>query len=252
MLLPPAYVVRRGVTFSLCPPFVGGEGYPIQPWTGGGAGVPDPALDKGGTRSSLGRGGQGYPIQPWTRGVPNPALDGGGRTWSSLGQGESRSSLGQGGTPTLDGGVPHLRVGTPSPGTPPGIASTRYGYAAGGVPLAFTQEDFLVCTVVLPFDNPAQDAIFWNFTKCYGILRAYSHWASAAAAASRWVKLNFNCTIHTRSVSGSGIDSIKKSNGHFKISSVIASDATDAQYEQALKKNSVGLVMGGTGVQKWY
>ena len=30
--------------------------------------------------------------------------------------------------------------GTP----PPGIAKTCYGYAAGGMPLAFTQEDFLV------------------------------------------------------------------------------------------------------------
>ena len=27
---------------------------------------------------------------------------------------------------------------------PPGIARTCYGYAAGGMPLAFTQEDFLV------------------------------------------------------------------------------------------------------------
>ena len=34
-----------------------------------------------------------------------------------------------------------FRRGTPPP---PGIASTCYGYAAGGVPLAFTQEDFLV------------------------------------------------------------------------------------------------------------
>ena len=32
--------------------------------------------------------------------------------------------------------------GTPSP--PPGIARTCYGYAAGGMPLAFTQKDFLV------------------------------------------------------------------------------------------------------------
>ena len=59
-------------------------------------------------------------------------VGGGGGTQSSLGWG--------GGTPTLDrGGVPHLRVPPP-----PGIASTCYGYAAGGVPLAFTQEDFLV------------------------------------------------------------------------------------------------------------
>ena len=34
---------------------------------------------------------------------------------------------------------------------PPGIVSTCYGYAAGGVPLAFTQEDFLVLFVFLWF-----------------------------------------------------------------------------------------------------
>ena len=76
------------------------------------------------------RGGYPIPIHPYPYpslsgrggGVPDPALDGGG-------------------TPTLDGG------GTPSPHPrvpPPGIASTCYGYAAGGVPLTFTQEDFLV------------------------------------------------------------------------------------------------------------
>ena len=67
----------------------GGEGYPIQPWTGG-------------SQSSLGWGG--VPIQPWTgwgprsslgRGVPNPALDGGGpnQPW-------------MGGYPNLGGGTP--------------------------------------------------------------------------------------------------------------------------------------------------
>ena len=88
--------------------------------------------------------GGGYPIQPWTGGVPR----------SSLGWGEY-PNLGWGGTPTLDRGVPQPWTGghpisgggTPSHvwlGTPPKIASTCYGYAAGGVPLAFTQEDFLV------------------------------------------------------------------------------------------------------------
>ena len=33
--------------------------------------------------------------------------------------------------------------------TPPGIARNCYGYAAGGMPLAFTQEDFLVFVYVL-------------------------------------------------------------------------------------------------------
>ena len=40
-----------------------------------------------------------------------------------------------------------FRTGTPPPS--PGIASTCYGYAAGGVPLAFTQEDFLVPMLML-------------------------------------------------------------------------------------------------------
>ena len=47
-------------------------------------------------------------------------------------------NLGQGGTPSWGGTPSHVQ------GTPPEIASTCYGYAAGGVPLAFTQEDFLV------------------------------------------------------------------------------------------------------------
>ena len=63
----------------------------MQPWTGG---VPDPALDGGGPDPAL------------DGGVPDPALDWGGvpiQPW-------------RGGTPTLDGGVPHLQGG-PSPGT---------------------------------------------------------------------------------------------------------------------------------------
>ena len=66
-----------------------------------------------------------YPISGLGRGYPIPGLDGGG-------------------------GVPHPRSGWCGgvPGVPPlptrqsSIASTFY--AAGGVPLAFTQEDFLV------------------------------------------------------------------------------------------------------------
>ena len=38
--------------------------------------------------------------------------------------------------------------GTPGTPPPPGIASTCYGYAAGGMPLAFTQEDFLVPIII--------------------------------------------------------------------------------------------------------
>ena len=82
-----------------------GEGNSFSLFTSGGGG-PDPALE-----------GE-YLIQPWTGGgIPI-------QSWM--------------------GGYPISGGGTPCPGTPPGIASTCYGYAAGGVPLAFTQEDFLV------------------------------------------------------------------------------------------------------------
>ena len=37
----------------------------------------------------------------------------------------------------------------------PGIARTCYGYTAGGMPLAFTQEDFLVLNILM-----------WLFTAC--------------------------------------------------------------------------------------
>ena len=36
---------------------------------------------------------------------------------------------------------------------PPGIARNCYGYAAGGMPLAFTQEDFLVVSENLIFSS---------------------------------------------------------------------------------------------------
>ena len=39
---------------------------------------------------------------------------------------------------------PDWKRDPPPPPPPPGIATNCYGYAVGGVPLAFTQEDFLV------------------------------------------------------------------------------------------------------------
>ena len=124
-------------------PWMGG--YPIQPWMGWGlpnsaldGGVPNPALDGGDTRSSLGGGvpnpalDGGYPIQPWTGGYPNLGWE---VPHLISGRGVSH--------PISRGGYP-----IPSPGRypryPPRIASTCYGYAAGSVPLTFTQEDFLV------------------------------------------------------------------------------------------------------------
>ena len=87
----------------------------------------------------------GTPSQVWggphLRGVPHPSLGG---TWGT--------------PPTRSGwGTPLTRSGCGNP--PPNqvwirqssIASTCY--AAGGVPLAFTQEDFLVFTVCMSRNN---------------------------------------------------------------------------------------------------
>ena len=91
----------------------------------------------------------GTPSQVWVGGVPH---------LSSRGRGYPIPGSGRGGTPA--GGYPSWGGnpvgGYPSWGAtsargvlhprfpPPRIASTCYGYAAGGMPLAFTQEDFLV------------------------------------------------------------------------------------------------------------
>ena len=45
-------------------------------------------------------------------------------------------------------GKKNFRRGNPPPS--PGIARTCYGYAAGGTPLTFTQEDFLVFKSIQP------------------------------------------------------------------------------------------------------
>ena len=51
-------------------------------------------------------------------------------------------------------GLIHVQTGNKIShrGTPPGIVRTCYGYAVGGMPLAFTQEDFLVFEMVLKYD----------------------------------------------------------------------------------------------------
>ena len=97
-----------------------GEGNSFSLFTSGG----------GGTPSQVQVGGAGYSISgPGRGGTP-----------SQVGGYPSRGGYpSQGGVPQLGGGV--------TPGTPPRIASTCYGYAAGGMPLAFTQEDFLVSIV---------------------------------------------------------------------------------------------------------
>ena len=184
MSLPTAYVVREEVIFSLClsvhrggiPHPVPGEGggYPIQLAGGGypvqlaGGGYPIQLQARGGTPSSWPGGypiqlaGGGYPIQV-AGGVPRPA-----------GQGGVLRPAGWGGTPSSwpRGGGPHPRsrqgypprLGYPPGwGTPPPVLAT----AAVGMPLAFTQEDFLVWLTFpeklgeiewngIPLDSPIQ------------------------------------------------------------------------------------------------
>ena len=158
-----------GYIFSLST-LVGGGGTPSQVWVGG---YPTPGLGRGYLEyPPLTRSGWGTPLDlGWgTPGTGSP------QTWDRY---PSPLDLGPGTPQTWDGVPPHDRVppdlgsGTPpdlGPGTPPtwhwvppktwdwvpppdqvrirqsSTASTCY--AAGGVPLAFTQEDILVfiCT----------------------------------------------------------------------------------------------------------
>ena len=97
-----------------------------------GGGVSQPGLDGG-----------GYPI----RGVPQPGLDDGGGT-----QGTPWLGLDGGGYP----GYPHPGMeypptwdGVPHPPRQSSIVSTCY--AAGSMPLAFTQEDILVFQLDLQY-----------------------------------------------------------------------------------------------------
>ena len=152
--LPPASEGWEKVIFSLC----------VSVHTSmGGGGVPQPGLDGG-----------GYPSQVWmVGGVPQQGLDGGGGTSARSGWwGVPPSQVWMVGVPGQVLGTPHHPdlAGVPPPtmtgwgtphhdwmgypptmtgwGTPhhdpppPSIASTCY--AAGDMPLAFTQEDFLV------------------------------------------------------------------------------------------------------------
>ena len=93
-----------------------GKGYP--PTIGTGWRYPPPNLGRGYPHADLGRG---YPsVQIWERGTP-PV-----QTW--------------------EGGTPPIQVRLGGGGTPNrNIACTCY--AAGGMPIAFTQEDFLVLTM---------------------------------------------------------------------------------------------------------
>ena len=158
--------MREGNIFSLFTLGGGGNsisaldrGYPIPGLGEQGGLYPIPGLDRGGTLSQVWMG-RGYPI---------PGLDGEGVPHCTSGWGVPHPRSGQGGTPSqVWMGVPHPRSGRGLPhfadwgtqGTPlsrPGTEGTRGTplvskastcYATGGVPLAFTQEDFLFCVIV--------------------------------------------------------------------------------------------------------
>ena len=174
--LPPAYVVRREGMFSqvfVCPQGRGGSGqvpprggYPGQVHPPGGyprqvpppGGVPGSGTPPGGTQVQVPPGGGtrvrsplgGYPVP----GTPPPGVPGSGSPPGGY----------PGQVPPPRGGTrvrypPGGRSGYPPGGVPGGVPRSGYpprgGYpgrttegvlttTAGGMPLAFTQEDFLV------------------------------------------------------------------------------------------------------------
>ena len=150
-----------------------GGGYLIQPWMGGG--YSNPALDRGVPQSSLG----------WGRGYPDPALDGGvPQPWMG-----GYTNLGWGATPSLGGTPSHVR-GVPQVPSPPGIASTCYGYAAGGVPLAFTQEDFLVDFTFISGNVSPRKSTGYESLHLFCLYKF--------CTKSRYPRSNFNFTVHYR------------------------------------------------------
>ena len=121
--------------------FGGGVGgTPSQVWKG--LGVPHPRSGRGGGRVSQPKVWMegGYPIPGLDGGYPIPGLDrvGGAQgTPSSPGWGTSHQQDGVPPCPGQDGGG-YLNWNS--------MACTCY--AAGGMPLAFTQEEFLVCMCI--------------------------------------------------------------------------------------------------------
>ena len=151
-----------------------GGGYPSQVWMVGGE-ASQPGLDGGGTPARSGWWG-GTPARSWWWGVSQPGLDGGGypvlmvggstparSEWLGVPRVSPRPGLDGGGTPSqvwmvggtwgnpppsLDGVPPHHDwMGYPPPWldeVPPSTSIESTCYMAGGMPLAFMQEDFLV------------------------------------------------------------------------------------------------------------
>ena len=156
VLLPPT--IRRmgeGNIFSLFT-LAGGGGYPISSLRWGE--VPQPGLDNGmgyPPRHGMGyppRHGMGYPPRPRMGYPPGPGMGYPPRpgmgyppwTWDGVPPRHGTGyppDMGQGTPPDMGQGTPpDLRWGTP----PRQISIVSTCYAAGGMPLAFTQEDFLV------------------------------------------------------------------------------------------------------------
>ena len=157
--------IRRmgeGTIFTLCvSPHLDWGGVP-QPRSGlgkvphprSGWGVPIPGLDRGSMSSQVCMGDTSIsgldPSQVWTGGAPSQVWMGVPHPRSGQGMGvpHPRSALNLGYPPGQDW------MGYPPPGpgldgVPPPKPSDRAAlestcYAAGGMPLAFTQEDFLV------------------------------------------------------------------------------------------------------------
>ena len=168
--------MREGNSFSLCvSSHLDWVCLPSQP--GGG----DTYLSRGDTYLPWsGPGGGGY--LPWQGGTylggEVPTLAGG----TYLGRGDTY--LGRG-VPTLWGGVPTLAEGVPTfpvGGVPtfPGRNSIACAcYAAGGMPLAFTQEDFLCGSKRL--GCPAD---FYTVSRCHTRGESEDHTSDKACKGS--------------------------------------------------------------------
>ena len=141
--LPPASEGWGKVIFSVCSHLWGG-GYPISGLVGG---VPHPRSGWGGT-----------PSQVWVGGTRSQVWMVGGKWGTPTMTGWGTSTMTGWGTPHCDWmGYPHhdwigyhptmTGWGTPTMtawGTPPPTSIASTCCVAGGMPVAFTQEDFLV------------------------------------------------------------------------------------------------------------
>ena len=115
----------------------------------GGGGVPDPAIDWRGVPGLRFSGGGPHVSDFLGGGIPGLRFSRGGGPRSQIFQGGGSPVSIKGKIFDTRFGLIHVQTGKKNfcRGTPlPRIAKNCYGYAAGGMPLAFTQEDFLVTT----------------------------------------------------------------------------------------------------------